>query len=211
DPRGVMGADLANAARWRGEPPDGRPLVLVTEQGLGDAIQFARFATTLADQGHRVIVMTAPVLAPLLATVAGVDRVLTSADQLADLKPFRWSPFLSLPAMIGLTPDTIPARIPYLTVDQARVDAWRARIGPQGFKIGIAWQGNPNFRFDGGRSIALGEFAPLAGVPGVRLISLQKQPGADQITGVPFRDLIETPADPADRGATALLDLAAMM
>jgi tetratricopeptide (TPR) repeat protein len=204
-------ADLADFPRWRGEPPDGRPLVLVTEQGLGDAIQFARFATELADRGHRVTVMTAPALAPLLATVPGVDRVCTRSDQIGELNSFCWSPFLSLPALIGLTPQTIPARIAYISVEEARVEAWRARIGPDGFKIGLAWQGNPNFRFDRGRSIALTEFAPLAGIPGVRLISLQKQPGADQVAGVSFGDRIETPADPADRGATALLDLAAMM
>jgi tetratricopeptide (TPR) repeat protein len=211
DPTGVLGADFARFPRWRGEPPDGGPLLLVTEQGLGDAIQFARLATELASRGHRVMVMTAPVLAPLLATVAGVERVLTSPHQIAGLAPFRWSPFLSLPAMIGLTPETVPARTPTIAVDQARVEAWRAHIGPDGFKIGLAWQGNPNFRFDRGRSIALAEFVPLAHIPGVRLISLQKQPGADQVAGVPFGDRIETHADPADRGATALLDLAAMM
>ena len=210
-PRSGRPAGLADAPRWRGEPPDGRALVLVTEQGLGDAIQFARFATELADRGHRVIVMTAPVLAPLLATVAGVHSVIASTDQLSDPTSFRWSPFLSLPAVIGLTPETVPARIPYVAVDKARIEAWRARLGREGFKIGIAWQGNPNFRFDRGRSIPLAEFAPLARISGVRLISLQKQPGADQIAGVPFRDRIEVPADPADRGATALLDLAAMM
>jgi tetratricopeptide (TPR) repeat protein len=226
DPAGVLGlrasdlpaaqrqgrpVDLADFPRWTGEPPDGRPLVLVTEQGLGDAIEFARFATELANRGHRVIVMTAPVIAPLLATVAGVERVLTSPEQLSGLAPLRWSPFLSLPALIGLTPETVPAHIPYIAAEPARVAAWRARIGPDGFKIGLCWQGNPNFRFDRGRSIALSAFAPLAGIPGVRLISLQKQPGAEQIAGVPFRDRIETPADAADRSATALLDLAALM
>jgi tetratricopeptide (TPR) repeat protein len=203
--------DLASAPRWHGEPPDGQPLVLVTEQGLGDAIEFARLATELAARGHRVIVIAAPVLAPLLSTVAGVERVLTRPDQLSGLGPFRWSPFLSLPAVIGLTPETIPARVPYIAADPARVAAWRERLGADGFKIGMSWQGNPNFRFDRGRSIALAEFAPLASIPGARLISLQKQPGAEQIAGVRFGGRIETPADAADRSATALLDLAALM
>jgi tetratricopeptide (TPR) repeat protein len=226
DPTGILAADTARAhqggggssaanlpdsARWRGEPPDGRPLVLVAEQGLGDAIQFARFATALVDRGHRVAILTAPVLAPLLASLAGVERVLTNAEMLADLAPFRWCPFLSIPAIIGLTPETIPARIPYLTVEQNRIGAWRQRIGRQGFKVGLAWQGNPNFRFDKGRSVPLAAFAPLAGIAGVRLISLQKQPGADQVANVAFRERIEVPGDPMDRGANALLDLAAIM
>jgi tetratricopeptide (TPR) repeat protein len=208
---GSSAANLTDSARWRGEPPDGCPLVLVAEQGLGDAIQFARFATALADRGHRVAILTAPVLAPLLASVAGVERVLTNAEKLPDLAPFRWCPFLSIPAIIGLTPETIPARVPYLAVEQSRIAAWRERIGRQGFKVGLAWQGNPNFRFDKGRSIPLAAFAPLAGIAGVRLISLQKQPGADQVADAPFRERIEVPGDPMDRGANALLDLAAIM
>jgi hypothetical protein len=132
-------------------------------------------------------------------------------DQVALLKPFLWCPFLSLPAIMALTPDTLAAREPYVRIEAERIARWRNRIGAHGFKIGIAWQGNPNFRFDRGRSIPLAAYAPLAEIPGVRLISLQKQPGADQVTTADFRGRIETPTDPGDRSANALLDLAAIM
>lgn len=212
DPKGVLGTHaLSGFPRWHGEPTDDRPLVLVSEQGLGDVIQFARFASVLAERGHHVVVMTAPVLAPLLASVPGVAGVATDMDQVAKLAPLRWCPFLSLPAILGLTPETIPARVPYIQVQKERVAAWRDRLGAAGFKVGLAWQGNPNFRFDKGRSIPLAAFEPLARLSGTRLISLQKEPGADQIAGVGFRGRIETPTDPMDRSANALADLAAIM
>jgi tetratricopeptide (TPR) repeat protein len=211
DPAGVLSATgLAHLPRWRGEPPDDRPLLLVTEQGLGDAIEFVRFAPELHRLGHRVVIFTAPVLAPLLGSVAGVEKVVSNAGEVTALGNLRWAPFLSVPSNLQLTVETLPAEVPYLNVEPERIERWRERLGP-GFKVGIAWQGNPNFRFDRGRSIPLAAFAPLAAIPGVRLVSLQKNPGADQVAGVPFGQAIAAPTDPAERGAEALLDLAAIM
>ncbi|HMK78677.1 MAG TPA: tetratricopeptide repeat protein [Xanthobacteraceae bacterium] len=211
EPGGMLATTgVTQLPRWRGEPPDGRPLLLISEQGLGDAIEFARFAPELQRLGHRVVIFTAPVLAPLLASVAGVEKVVSSVDELARLGNLRWAPFLSVPASLQVTVETLPAKVPYLKVEPERIERWRARLGG-GFKVGIAWQGNPNFRFDRGRSIPLGAFAPLAAISGIRLVSLQKDPGAEQIASVPFGREIVVPADPAERGPEALLDLAAIM
>jgi hypothetical protein len=186
--------------------------VILTEQGLGDAIQFGRYASLLAARGHAVTVLTQPVLAPLLSSLAGVERVITSVDELAqDLRPFRWVPLMSVPRALHLTPNAIPAQDPYLSVEPSRIAAWGARLGQQGFgqqgfKVGIAWQ--PARR---DRSAPLAAFAPLAEIDGVRLISLQKQPGTAQIDHVPFADRIERPADEADTSAGALLDTAAVI
>jgi len=194
------------SARWNGERPDDHRLVIVTEQGLGDAIQFGRYASLLAARGHAVTVLTRPVLAPLLSSLAGVERVVTSTEELArDPRPFRWLPLMSVLRALHLTPNAIPEQAPYLSVDPARVAAWAERLG-QGFKVGISWQ--PARR---DRSAPLSAFAPLANIDGIRLISLQKQPGTAQIDHVPFADRIERPSDEADIGAQALLDTAAMM
>jgi hypothetical protein len=88
---------------------------------------------------------------------------------------------------------------------------WKARLGPQGLRIGIAWQGNRENWLDTGRSIPLSAFAPIAGIPGVRLISLQKRPGAEQIDQVPFGDRIERVMDESDKSADALLETAAVI
>jgi tetratricopeptide (TPR) repeat protein len=196
--------------RWSGEPPDGNLLVLFTEQGRGDVIQFARFATELSKSGHRVAIATQPAYASMFAGVSGIERIIVDTDELASLAPLRWQMLVSVPGCLGIMPDTIPASVPYLAADPARRAAWQKRLGG-GFKIGISWQGSPTFVHDRGRSIPLAAFAPLADVPDVRLISLQKRPGAEQITNVPFRGRIEQVLDVSDTGDNAFLDTVALV
>ena len=98
--------------RWRGEPPDGDLLVLFTEQGRGDVIQFARFATELAAAGHRVAIATQPAYASMFADFAGIERVITDIGELAALGPLRWHMLVSVAGLLGVTPDTIPAPVP---------------------------------------------------------------------------------------------------
>lgn len=195
--------------RWEGEPLGDDLLVLFTEQGRGDVIQFARFATELANAGNRIAIATQPAYASMLAGVAGIERVITDTRDLDSLGPLRWQMLVSVSGVLGIVPDTVPTKAPYLQPDPQRTTAWRDRLGP-GFKIGISWQGSPTFVHDKGRSIPLSAFAPLAELPGVRLISLQKRPGAEQVATVPFRDRIEQPLDIADVSDTAFLDTAAL-
>jgi hypothetical protein len=118
---------------------------------------------------------------------------------------------MSAPYALKTTPDTLPYAPPFLFADATRAAEWRTRLGPEGFKIGIAWQGNPDNWLDAGRSIPLAEFAPLAELPGVRLISLQKVPGAEQIEAASFSSRIERPMDASDKSAESLLDTAALI
>jgi tetratricopeptide (TPR) repeat protein len=196
--------------RWNGEPPDGNLLVLLTEQGRGDVIQFARFATHLSRAGHRVAIATQPAYASMLASVAGIERVIVDTYELASLAPLRWQMLVSVPGCLGITPDSVPASVPYMTSNPERRAAWQKKLGG-GFKIGISWQGSPTFVHDRGRSIPLAAFAPLADVPDVRLISLQKRPGAEQIASVPFRGRIEQVLDVSDTGDGAFLDTVALV
>jgi len=183
-------------------------LVIVTEQGLGDAIQFGRYASLLAARGQAVTILTRPVLAPLLSSLPGVERVVTSTEELArDPRPFRWSPLMSLPGALHLTPNAIPAQEPYLSVaPRAHLRAGANALAPAASRS--ASPGSPRVP---DRSAPLSAFAPLAGIDGVRLISLQKGPGSGQIDHVPFAARIERPADETDTGAEALLDTAALM
>ena len=197
--------------RWTGEPLGDKALVLRCEQGLGDRIQFCGFAAELAQRGNRVILWTNASSAPLLRTVPGVERVITDIESIDNAGQARWLPMMSLPFVLGTTPDTVPARVPYLAADPQRIAGWRERLGGEGFKIGITWQGSTDFRLDRSRSLPLAAFAPLAQIDGVRLVSLQKGLGEEQIATVAFRDRIETLGERFDEDGGAFADSAAAM
>jgi len=88
---------------------------------------------------------------------------------------------------------------------------WRRRIGGHGFRIGVCWQGNPVAKVDFGRSIPLRCFHPLAAIPGVRLISIQKSHGLDQLSNLPSATTIEALGAELDNGPDAFVDTAAVM
>lgn len=182
---------LALAPLWRGEDLRGRRILLYAEQGHGDAIQFARYVPLVAARGAEVTLLVQPALAGLMATslpqVAVIDAIGTRRD--FDYQ----APLMSLAHLFASNSEPlIPRDVPYLTADPARVAKWGARIGDHGFKIGVSWQGNMRYGLDRRRSIPLARFAPLAAVPGVRLISLQAVNGLDQLHALPDGMAIET-------------------
>ncbi len=171
--------------RWQGEPLEGKRILLHTEQGFGDTFQFVRYAQLLKESGARVLVRAPEPLLKLLRLCPYLDGVCAEGGEPADFDVHL--PLLSLPKMLGTTLTTIPAGEPYLFADPALVKRWQGELSYiQAFKVGINWQGNPKYRGDLRRSIPLAHFAPLASVPGVRLISLQKNYGTEQIREVPF-------------------------
>jgi hypothetical protein len=166
--------------RWDGGDLAGRTIVLHCEQGLGDTLQFIRYAPLVKQRGGTVLLVCPPPLVRLLGRCRGIDRVLPAGSALPafDLH----APLLSLPMILGTTVDTIPAEVPYLTAADQPIEDWRRSLdGIAGPRIGIAWQGNPRYRSDRRRSFGLAGLAPLAGVRGVRLISLQRGTGTEQL------------------------------
>ena len=161
---------------WRGEPLGGRALLLHAEQGLGDTLQFCRYAP-LVPPGGRVLLEAQGPLASLLSTLPGVSRVVRRGEA---LPPFDLHcPLMSLPHVLGTAEDTVPAGVPYLPADPARVAVWRERLaGLPGRRVGLAWAGDPKMAADRRRSVPLGTLAPLAGVPEVSFVSLQVGPAA---------------------------------
>ncbi|MGH6724928.1 MAG: tetratricopeptide repeat protein [Pseudolabrys sp.] len=198
--------------RWDGVAREGERVVLVAEQGLGDTIQFCRFAPLLAERGVDVTILVRKAMAPLLSTLQGATIVSDTAELAQDKQPLRWLPLLSVPGALGITPDNLPRKVPYLSAEPARIEAWRARLGNGGFKIGINWSpGHADKTHTSRRDIALTNFAGLAALPGVELVSLQKGVQADEIGQVAFRDKIKIiDADP-DADADFFLDTAAVM
>lgn len=166
--------------RWDGSPLDGRTILLYAEQGLGDTLHFVRYAALCKARGGKVIVQCQNALLSLLSRTPGIDGLVGWG---ATPPPFDvWQPLMSLPAVFRTTLDTIPTGTPYVHPDPELVAFWRQQLAPaRGFRVGIAWQGSPRHAWDRHRSVPLEQFEPLARIPGVQLISLQKGAGAEQL------------------------------
>lgn len=195
---------------WHGGSVQDKTLLLYPEQGLGDMIQFARFAPLVAARGAKVILLMRPPLVRLLKTMPaeGVEVVPEGVRYRYDL----YAPLMSVPERFDLDLPSIPAPVPYLFAEAERIARWRtqARLD-HGFKIGIAWQGKPTSRADVGRSFPVRCFERIAALPGVRLIALQKEHGLDQLIRLPPGMRIEQLGNDFDAGPDAFLDSAAAM
>jgi tetratricopeptide (TPR) repeat protein len=176
---------------WDSGPLAGRTILLHAEQGLGDTLQFIRYAPLVKERGGWVIVECQETLLPLLATCSGIDQLVAHGSPLPYFD--RHAPLVSLPRIFQTDLATVPAENPYLFADPASVERWQEVLKTagsstrDGFKIGIAWQGNPGHINDRNRSVPLTFFEPLARLDGVHLFSLQKGPGTEQLAGASER------------------------
>jgi len=184
-------------------------ILVYCEQGMGDTIQFCRYAQLLASQAREVILLPQPRMSRLLRGLKDV-RIL-GEDDLLSATCDSHLPLLSLPRLFRTDVTSIPAQVPYLSAEPDRIQRLREQIGHTGFRIGVAWQGNPAYPLDRHRSFPLHALAPLARVPGVRLISLQKQDGTGQLQDLPDGLRVETLGEAFDSGPHAFLDTAAAM
>jgi Tfp pilus assembly protein PilF len=194
---------------WLGrEALRGKSILLYAEQGLGDTIQFARYAPLVAATGATVLLDVYAPLVVLMRTVPGVTRVLGPQDD-APITDFR-CPLLSLPLAFGTTLDSIPPPVPYISLDAREASDWRAKLGGEGVKlVGLCWRGSPGYVNDAQRSIRFGDLGSLWRVPGVRFVSLQKAPHDEeraQMSALP--QLVHPGADfPTTARMIAALDL----
>jgi Tetratricopeptide repeat/Glycosyltransferase family 9 (heptosyltransferase) len=195
--------------RWDGSPLNGRGIMVHTEQGLGDVLQFVRFLPDLKRLGGRVVLACQKALQTFLRPLPWVDEWFP-VDEPGPITFDVYSPLLSLPGLLGIDAQTIPRTVPYLRADAERLQRWRPRIHSlPGFKVGLCWQGSPTFRGDSYRSLPLAHFAPVAEVPGVTLVTLQKGAGEEQIE--PNLQLVPMHTFPdLDRDA-AFMDTAAIL
>lgn len=200
--------------RWRGEPLDGRAVLVGLEAGHGDMIQFCRYVPELKRLGAtRVGVVCHPGLTTLFRTLPGIDVVCSASGELALSGWDYWTPPLSLPYHCRTRLESIPAPIPYLTADPALVDQWAGELPTGRPLVGLVWKGNPRFENDADRSLpSLDLLAPLAGLDGVGFVSLQQGAGEDEARhpppGFELSALGEHLTDFADTAAViASLDL----
>jgi hypothetical protein len=166
-----------------------------------------RYTKIIQRHGGRVALLCPAEIIPLLSGCDGIDVLIPTGSPFPKFELY--AALLSLPEIVGTTQDSIPAEIPYLLADAQRVEHWHKELrAVPGVKVGICWQGSKDYANDRHRSIPLNAFAPLADIPGVSLISLQKGPGTEQLVGCPFPVI-----DFGDRldAAGSFMDTAAIM
>ena len=198
---------------WTGERFDNRTLLIYAEQGMGDVIQFCRYVPDVARMGDKVVFAVHPRIIQLVKSLVDLPpNVTILAMDKPPLPPFDiHCPLLSLPRVLKIRLDEPSDHVPYLQAEAPLVERWRERLSRfEGLRIGIAWQGNPFGKIDRGRSLPLAAMAPLAAIPGVRLISLQQRDGLDQLENLPAGMVVERLGDGIDT-VGAFVDTAAIM
>lgn len=195
---------------WDGSPLGERTLLVMGDQSLGDTIHFVRYLPWLREQAPaRILLAASDRLHPLLKE-SGFDEVV---PQGAGPLPFDvHTSIVLLPALYYAHKKSIDVPVPYLRAAEKLVDRWRERLGGlEGLRVGICWQGNPNYPWDAWRSIPLEEFAPLGEVPGIRLIPLQYGPGREQLPAFADRFPVVDLGEDVDRHTGAFMDTAAII
>ncbi len=204
--------------QWLGTPSlAGKAVLLHSEQGFGDTIQFVRYAPLVAARGAAVILQVQPQLVRLLSSMAGVTAVIANGAALPQFDLH--CPLLSLPLACGTELATIPASIPYVAAVDNDIVRWQARL-PQGRRrIGLVWAGERTHDNDFNRSIRLATLAPLFDLPDITFISLQHELRDDDAEvlrihpqvlpiGTEFRDFADTAAAIAALDAVIAVDTA---
>lgn len=165
--------------RWHGESLVGKTMIIGFEMGHGDMIFYSRYLPILKVLGvQRLALICHPGLKKLFATLADLDQIFSFDDVVPAAGWDYWTPPMSLPLHCATRAHNIPAAIPYLQADPALVAEWHMRIPTGGLRVGLVWQGNPQFENDIERSIgSLQQFMPWAGLPGVQFFGLQKGAG----------------------------------
>jgi tetratricopeptide (TPR) repeat protein len=198
---------------WDGAVMPSGTVLLHCEQGLGDTLQFVRFAEAVKDRVGRVVLECQPALVPLLSRCAVFAAVVAKGQPLPPHDA--QASLLSLPHLLRLGAGRLGREGAYLSPDPALLEKWRGVLArlPGDRRIGIAWQGNPKYRRDRFRSVPLAAFAPLAAIPGVTLVSLQQGAGRADLDdparrpGFPLVDL----GPDVDATGGAFMDTAAIM
>jgi len=196
---------------WDGREIAGGTILLHAEQGLGDTLQFVRYAPLVARRCAKAVLECQPELLDVMRSVQGVGEVVAQGDPLPAFAAH--APLMSLPRIFETTLQSVPWTGPYVHADVQRVARWRDAVSEQaaGFKVGLVWAGRPQQWDDRKRSIALQMLAPLAR-EGVSFFSLQKGEAAAQAASPPARmrliDLTARIEDFSDTAALAsLLDV----
>jgi Flp pilus assembly protein TadD len=197
--------------RWTGHQSlEGKRVLIWSERGFGDTLQFCRYAPLIRDLGADVTLEVQPRLKALLeGQFPGVHLI----GQGEPVPAFDYQcPLLGVARAFGTDLETIPAAVPYLRASPAAIARWSQKLpADTALRIGIVWHGNATTEGTYNRSWPLAALEPLCREKGLRLISLQIGPGAQQVSSVSFADRIVSFGEELDAGPHAFLDTAAIL
>jgi tetratricopeptide (TPR) repeat protein len=194
---------------WRGGPSlRGRSILVCAEQGLGDIIQFCRFVPALEARGARVVLAVPLPMQRLLRTLSLTVEIVTSPVSASNAD--YCCPLLSLPLALAIRVTDVAGGSPYLRPEPERIRYWRDRLAGPGLKIGVSWHGS-TIREDSGTPFPLQALAPISRLPEVRLISLQKGHGTEQLRSLSPDLHVEELGAEFDAGADAFVDTSAVI
>lgn len=189
--RGLPGLELRweepdlNCARrsftqpqWDGSPIEGQVLLLHTEQGLGDSIQFVRYAKVIREYAGFIILECETPLVRLFAGVAGIDQIVARGEPLPAFDTH--APLMSLPLLCRTTATSIPREVPYIRMQPAR----KVSEGPR-LRIGIVWSGSPAQHNNIARSIPLTALLPVLSLQECEFMSLQQGEAVEELSKLP--------------------------
>jgi|694.fasta_scaffold02766_16 tetratricopeptide (TPR) repeat protein len=207
---------------WEGEDPSGKVFLLYPEQGIGDAIQFVRAAHSLKLAGATTVVRCDPKLLPLFSSIGGIDMLIPDGLAASEMgvPDFHYqASFIEVVDRLygrtgALATDFAAVTMcskAYIEVSETLAGYWGRQFQLPGLKVGICWQGNPDFHADVYRSVPLKRFASIVDVPGVNFVSLQYGYGSEQLKEVSFCSQIQKLPEGIDRSAGAFLDTAAII
>lgn len=168
--------------QWEGEDLHGKRILVHTEQGAGDAIQFLRFLPLVAERAERVILVAPQPLLRLFSHAEGIDELRPPGDIPLDAFD-TYAPLMSLPGHLGITLDNLPADIPYLAPPLDRLPL-PSPAPDRPLKVGLVWGGSPTQGDDANRSAPVAAFRPLLDLPGVTYYSLQVGPRAHEVSAL---------------------------
>lgn len=202
---------------WDGRSLNGKILFIWSEQGLGDTFEFVRYAKVAKELGARkVIVAVQKPLLDIIKLCPYIDQVIWTQEQ----PPYfdYHVPMLSMPYHTRVSLDNVPNKVPYLYADPALVTEWKEILkSDTNFKIGICWQGNPNYSTQflrqavAAKSMSVTKFLPIMNMPGVSVYSLQKTTGTKQLADLPEDAPLIIFGDDFDQSKGRFMDTAAVM
>lgn len=191
---GQIGYRDLGIPEWDGSPLEGRTILIKSEQGMGDQIQFARYIPLVKKMGGKIAFECHRELIPLFNEYEGIDVLIEKPfDKETPDIPDVAVQLLNLPSIFNTTADTIIADVPYLKAESGKVNEWKSRLNSALLKVGIVWAGNSNHKNDRNRSCKIDDFTMLLSIPGVELLSLQKgnvrEEDIQKLSDMKIRDL----------------------